>query len=73
MIWIGAIFLMILGKEDEFHTISYRYGCAHSEGSGFKWFIHPVTYFWLSGAGGGFERSQFWGKEDCCVGDQLQD
>ena len=67
MIWIGAIFLMILGKEDEFHTISYRYCCAHSEGSGFKWFMHPVISFWLSGAGGGLERGLLLSKGgDCC-------
>ena len=41
----------------KFHTISYRYCCAHSEGSGFKWFMHPVISFWLSGAGGGFEEN----------------
>ena len=59
MIWIGAIFLMILEKEDEISHHILQTSLALSERSGFKWFIHPVTNFWLSGAGGGFERSQF--------------
>ena len=50
----------------KFQTVSYRWVVR----TWWKWILngvkHPVKIFWLSGAGGGFERRLFWAKEECC-------
>lgn len=55
MIWNGGIFLERRMKIS--NCILQMVGCA----LGWKWIlngvIHPVTNFWLSGSGGGFEES----------------